>query len=94
MFNFLDSTKMMSERALTTIFQTALWNTFPWKKVCGFIKISLKFVLKSLTDIKPALVLATAWRGRGEDPLPEPMKTQANNTNKRQGRVNIFFVKI
>ena len=40
------------------------------------IWISLKFVLKSPIDNKPALVQIIAWRRTGDRPLPEPMLTQ------------------
>ena len=40
------------------------------------IRISLKFVLKSPIDNKPALVQIIAWRRTGDRPLPEPMLTQ------------------
>ena len=40
------------------------------------IRISLKFVLRSPFDNKPALVQAMAWRLFGAKPLPELMLTQ------------------
>ena len=40
------------------------------------IQISLKFVLRSLIDNKPALVQAMTWRRTGDKPLPKPMLTQ------------------
>ena len=40
------------------------------------IQISLKFVLRSPIDNKPALVQVTAWRRTGDKPLSEPMLTQ------------------
>ena len=43
------------------------------------IEISLKFVPRSATDNKPALVQVMALRWRGDKPLPEPMMTQFTN---------------
>ena len=40
------------------------------------IRRSWKFVRKSPTDNKPALVLIMAWRWTGDKPLSEPMFTQ------------------
>ena len=40
------------------------------------IQISLKLVLRSPVDNKPALVQVMAWRQTGDKPLPEPMMTQ------------------
>ena len=41
------------------------------------IRISLKFVLRSPIDNKPALVQVMAWRRTGDKQLPELMLTQA-----------------
>ena len=46
------------------------------EKFCILIKISLKFVPKSLIDNKAALVQVMAWRRAGDKPLPEPMLTE------------------
>ena len=46
------------------------------EKVRIFIKISLKFVPKSLIDNNQALVLITAWRRIGDKPLSEPVLTR------------------
>ena len=43
---------------------------------CISIKISLKFVSKSLIDNIPALVHIMAWGRIGDKPLSEPMLTQ------------------
>ena len=40
------------------------------------IQFSLKFVLKSPVDDKPALVKVIAWHRPGDKPLPEPMMAQ------------------
>ena len=40
------------------------------------IQLSLKFVLKSPVDDKPALVMVIAWHRPGDKPLPEPMMAQ------------------
>ena len=40
------------------------------------IQSSLKFVLRSSIDNKPALVQVMAWRRTGDKPLPEPMWIQ------------------
>ena len=40
------------------------------------IRISLKFVPRSLIDNKPVLVQLMAWRRTGDKPLPEPMLPQ------------------
>ena len=40
------------------------------------IQISLKFVIRSPIDKKPALFQVMAWRRTGDKPLPEPMLTQ------------------
>ena len=40
------------------------------------IQISVKFVRRSPTDNKPALVKVMAWHRTGNKPLPEPMLTQ------------------
>ena len=42
-------------------------------KLHNLIWISLKFVLKDLTDNKSALVQAMAWHQTGDKPLLEPM---------------------
>ena len=47
------------------------------------IKISLKFVPRSLIGNKPVLVLVMAWRRTGDKPLPEPMLTQFTDTYMR-----------
>ena len=47
------------------------------------IQISLKFVPKSPTDNKPALVQVMAWCWIGDKPLPEPMMTQFTDTYMR-----------
>ena len=40
------------------------------------IRISLKFILNSPIDNKPALVQVMDWRRTGDKLLPEPMLTQ------------------
>ena len=40
------------------------------------IQISLKFVLRSPIDNKPAMVQVMAWRRIGDKPLPELMLAQ------------------
>ena len=40
------------------------------------IRISLKFVPRSLVDNKPAWVQVMSWRQTGDKPLPEPMLIQ------------------
>ena len=40
------------------------------------IKVSLKFLPRSLIDNKPALVQVMAWHQTGDKPLPEPMLAQ------------------
>ena len=40
------------------------------------IQISLKFILKGLTDNTSALVQVMAWGQTGDKPLPESMVTQ------------------
>ena len=47
------------------------------------IKISLKFVSRSPTDNKPALVQVMAWRQTGDKPLFEPVKTQFTDAYMR-----------
>ena len=47
------------------------------------IRISLKFVPRSLIDNKPALVQVMAWRQTGDKPLPEPMITQFTDAYMR-----------
>ena len=47
------------------------------------IKISLKFVLMSPIDKKPALVQVMAWRRIGDKPLPEPMMAQLTDAYMR-----------
>ena len=47
------------------------------------IQITLKLVLKSPIDNKPALVQILAWRRTGDKPLPEPMVTQLTDTYMR-----------
>ena len=47
------------------------------------IQISLKFVPRSPTDNKPALVQVMAWRRTGDKPLPEPMITQLTDAYMR-----------
>ena len=44
------------------------------------IQVSLKFVLRSLIENKPALVQVMAWCQIGNKPLPEPMMTQLIDT--------------
>ena len=55
-------------------------NIFKWISLNGndriLIQISLKFIPRSQTDNKPALVQVMAWRPTGDKPLPEPMMTQ------------------
>ena len=48
------------------------------------IKISLKFVLGSPIDNKPALVQVMAWRRTGDEPLPELMLTLFTDAYMRQ----------
>ena len=43
------------------------------KSCCILIQISLKFVLKGPTDIKPSLVQVMAWHLFSTKPLPGPM---------------------
>ena len=54
-------------------------NIFKWiflNENCRIpIQISLKYVLKSLIDNKPALVHVMAWRRTGDKLLHEPMIT-------------------
>ena len=47
------------------------------------IQISLKFVLRSPTDNKPALVQVMAWCWTGDKPLPEAMLTKFTETYRR-----------
>ena len=47
------------------------------------IQISLKLVLRSPIDNKPALVQVMAWRRTGDKPLPEPMMTQFTDAYMR-----------
>ena len=47
------------------------------------IRISLKFVLRSPSDNKPALIQVMAWRRTGDKPLPELMLTQLTDTYMR-----------
>ena len=47
------------------------------------IFISLKFVLRSPIDNKPALVQVMAWRQTGDKPLPELMLTQFTDAYMR-----------
>ena len=44
------------------------------------IQLSLKYVLRSPIDNKPALVQVMAWHWTGNKPLPEPMLTQLIHT--------------
>ena len=47
------------------------------------IQISLKFVLRSPVDNKPALVQVMAWCKTGDKPLLEPMLTQFTDAYMR-----------
>ena len=47
------------------------------------IKISLKFVLRSPIDKKPALVQVMDWRPIGDKPLPEPMMAKFTDAYMR-----------
>ena len=47
------------------------------------IQISLKFVLKSPFDKKPALVQIMAWRRPGDKPLSDPILTQFTDAYMR-----------
>ena len=47
------------------------------------VRISLKFVPRSLIDNKLALFQVMAWRRTGDKPLPEPMLTQSTDTYMR-----------
>ena len=47
------------------------------------VRISLKFVPRSLIDNKPALAQVMAWRRTGDKPLPEPMLTQSTDAYMR-----------
>ena len=47
------------------------------------IQISLKFVLRSPVDNKPALVQVMAWHQTGDKPLLEPMLTQLTDAYMR-----------
>ena len=49
------------------------------EKFCILIKLSLKFVTKSLIKNKSALVQVMACRQRGSKPLPETMLTQSTD---------------
>ena len=53
------------------------------KKLCIFIRISLKFVSKGPIDNKSALVQVMAWRRTGDKPLPEPMMSQFTDAYMR-----------
>ena len=48
------------------------------------IKIILKFVPRSPTDNKPALVQVMAWCRIGDKPLPEPMMDQFTDAYLRR----------
>ena len=47
------------------------------------IRISLKFVLRSPIDNKPALVQVMAWLRTGDKPFPELMLTQLTDAYMR-----------
>ena len=49
------------------------------------IQISLKFVPRSPSDNKPALVQVMAWRRTGDKPLTELMLTQFTDINAALG---------
>ena len=48
------------------------------------IRISLRFVSRSLIDNKPVLVKVMAWHRTGDNPLPAPMLTKFTDVNMRQ----------
>ena len=53
------------------------------------IRISLKFVSRSLIDNKPALAHVMAWRRTGDKPLPEPMLTLVTDAYmQQQGKIS------
>ena len=54
------------------ILQMTVWNTFSWKNIWIFLKVSLKFVLKVGIDIPP-LVKIMAWCPPGDKPLSRPV---------------------
>ena len=50
------------------------------------IRISLKFVPRSLINKKPTLVQVMAWRRIGDKPLSEPMLTRFTDAYAALGR--------
>ena len=73
---------------MAAISQMIFSDAFLWMNFfCILIKISLKFVLRSLIDNNPTLVNIVAWRRIGNKPLCEPMVTLFNNAfMHHQGR--------
>ena len=66
--------------------QTTLANVFLWMKMIALrfeFHWNVKCVPRSPIDNKPALVRVTAWRRRGDKPLPEPMLTQFTDAYMR-----------
>ena len=49
---------------------------FLTENICILIKISLKYIHKSLINNKSGLVQVMAWRRTGDKPLSETMMTQ------------------
>ena len=47
------------------------------------IRISLRFIARSLIDNEPAMVQVMAWRRTGDKPLPELMQIQFTDAYMR-----------